>query len=433
MLGTMDGAAKFAVVDVETTGFRRNHDRIVEVAVITAGADGKVVEEYVTLVNPERDIGPTHVHGIRASRVNAAPRFAEIAGDLCARLKGAVLVAHNATFDVGFLRGEFSRLGSELPAIPSVCTLKLSRLLKLPLASRRLSACCEHAGIELRDPHAALGDARAVAGLLRYYLELAAKSEHVTAAHLGGSERPAPDDAWPSFARPGPVCRRVESPPRPADATYVDRLLERLEPGSDHDEGMAAYFDVLDRALADRTLTPEESDDLFEVARDWGLRREDVKSAHVHYLRALTEAAYADGVLSTDEEKDLQRVAAILGCEGALPSVRAEVAHARAVAVDAVSTKPTARSGSKTVCFTGALTSRLRGARITRASAQAMAREAGYTVLDSVTRDLDILVVADADSMSSKAKKARACGTRIVPELEFWQMLGVTVESGPGA
>ena len=83
---------RFAVVDVETTGVY-NSDRIVEVAVVTISPNGRVVDEWDTLVNPLRDVGPTHIHGITASMVTAAPTFDEVSGALAERLNGAVLVA----------------------------------------------------------------------------------------------------------------------------------------------------------------------------------------------------------------------------------------------------------------------------------------------------------------------------------------------------
>lgn len=67
-------AATFAVVDVETTGlFPGGSDRILEIAVHRVRADGEVLDEYSTLVNPNRDVGPTHLHGIAAGDVIHAP------------------------------------------------------------------------------------------------------------------------------------------------------------------------------------------------------------------------------------------------------------------------------------------------------------------------------------------------------------------------
>lgn len=100
----------FCVIDVETTGFSpRLGDRVVEVAAVRMSRNGAVLDEWSTLVNPGRDVGAIHVHGITAGEVLDAPTFREVAGDLVERLDGAVFVAHNLRFDWG---------GRPLPAHP---------------------------------------------------------------------------------------------------------------------------------------------------------------------------------------------------------------------------------------------------------------------------------------------------------------------------
>ncbi|MDA2988104.1 MAG: exonuclease domain-containing protein, partial [Actinomycetota bacterium] len=80
---------KFVVVDCETTGLGK-HDRLVEVAAVTVDPDSlEIVDEYDTLINPERDMGPVNIHGVTASMVEAAPSFGEIAAALGARLDNA--------------------------------------------------------------------------------------------------------------------------------------------------------------------------------------------------------------------------------------------------------------------------------------------------------------------------------------------------------
>ena len=72
-----------AVIDVETTGLNPyGHDRVVEIAAVVIEPDGTVVREFCSLINPERDIGPTSIHGLSANDVTSAPRFSEIAGAL---------------------------------------------------------------------------------------------------------------------------------------------------------------------------------------------------------------------------------------------------------------------------------------------------------------------------------------------------------------
>ncbi|HQZ18678.1 MAG TPA: 3'-5' exonuclease, partial [Vicinamibacteria bacterium] len=169
------GTTPFAVVDVETTGFSpRLHDRVVEVAVVRL-EHGKPVEEYTTLVNPGRDVGPTHVHGISGSHVRSAPVFEEIAGDVARLINGAVLVAHNLRFDRQFLDAEFARVTDKWPVHPGVCTLELAYSFDRGEASRKLEDCCDRHGIQLDSAHTALCDARATAALFIAYCEAAAR------------------------------------------------------------------------------------------------------------------------------------------------------------------------------------------------------------------------------------------------------------------
>ena len=86
------------------------HDRIVEIAALTL--DPKTwepVDEYDTLINPERDLGPVGLHGITASMVESAPVFSEVAAALAGRIHHAILVAHNLSFDSRMLAYEFAR------------------------------------------------------------------------------------------------------------------------------------------------------------------------------------------------------------------------------------------------------------------------------------------------------------------------------------
>ncbi len=108
----MNGLHGYAVLDTETTGVHPGyHHRIAEVAVLHADLDGNVTDEWCTLVNPKRDLGPQSIHGIRASDVRRAPTFEQIAGELVRWLRGRVPVAHNWMFDARHLNAEFSRLG----------------------------------------------------------------------------------------------------------------------------------------------------------------------------------------------------------------------------------------------------------------------------------------------------------------------------------
>lgn len=93
-----------------------------------------------------------------------------------------------------------------------------------------------------------------------------------------------------------------------------------------------------------------------------------------------------------------------------------------------LSALPQQSLAGKSVCFTGQLTCTIGGLTITRAQAQELAAGCGLNVQDSVTKKLDLLVVADAESLSGKARKARDYGTRILVERSFWHDIGVAID-----
>src|SRR5207244_9698904 len=101
--------------------------RSVEVSAVVIRTDGHVEREFVSLVNPARDIGPSSIHGLTSEDLLHAPRFEEIAALLLKALRGAVAIAaHNVRFDRQFLDSEFSRFGCQLPDCPSICTMQLA-------------------------------------------------------------------------------------------------------------------------------------------------------------------------------------------------------------------------------------------------------------------------------------------------------------------
>ena len=154
------------LVDLETTGAHAQHDRVTEVGLLLID-NGRVIEEWETLVNPHRAI-PPHIAlltGITDQMVALAPSFDEIARILWEKLDGRTLVAHNARFDHGFLRSEFARL--ERRYTPKVvCTVKLSRKLYPEHRRHNLDSLLARHAITCTARHRALGDARVLWSLL---------------------------------------------------------------------------------------------------------------------------------------------------------------------------------------------------------------------------------------------------------------------------
>ncbi len=160
-----------AIVDLETTGAHPAWDRVTEIAVIEV-ADGEVVSEWSTLVNPGTSIPPAiqALTGITNDMVAGAPEFEDLAAGLYERLEGRIFVAHNARFDYGFLRHSFERAGLRFQA-RTLCAVKLSRRLYPAHARHNLDSLIERHQLRCDARHRALGDARAVWHFLRVAAE----------------------------------------------------------------------------------------------------------------------------------------------------------------------------------------------------------------------------------------------------------------------
>lgn len=167
----MTPPADFVVVDVETSGFDPAAARVLSVAALVVTADGTTTTGALhTLLDPGVDPGPTNIHGLTPEMLAGQPRYADIAADLAALLRGRILVAHNAAFDYAFLAAEARRVGTELPVTAVLCTLELASHLHLGLDSLSLAALAGHWNIAQARPHDALDDARVLTHVLRQAL-----------------------------------------------------------------------------------------------------------------------------------------------------------------------------------------------------------------------------------------------------------------------
>ncbi len=159
--------AGWAVVDVETSGFRPGQARIVSVAALAVGDDGNVERSVSTLLNPGVDPGPTHVHGLTSEMLAGQPCFADVAAEIIEVLRGRTLVAHNVSFDYSFLTAEAELAGLVLPIDSAMCTVELARRLDLGVDNMRLETLAAHWGISQMKPHDALDDALVLAQILK--------------------------------------------------------------------------------------------------------------------------------------------------------------------------------------------------------------------------------------------------------------------------
>ncbi len=151
---------QFVVVDVETTGLSfRQGARVIEIGMVEVVGD-EIRSTFKTLVNPGQRIPYkiTSITGITDEMLLTAPPFEIIAPDILEFIGNRYIVAHNFPFDFSFLKGEFGRLGIDLPE-RGICTLRIARKV-LNLRRNNLDALARHFGFNFeRGRHRAFGDA----------------------------------------------------------------------------------------------------------------------------------------------------------------------------------------------------------------------------------------------------------------------------------
>ncbi|WP_133758545.1 exonuclease domain-containing protein [Gelidibacter sediminis] len=160
----------YAILDIETTGGKFNEEGITEIAIYKF--DGHtVVDQFISLVNPEREIQPFVVNltGINSNMLRSAPKFYEVAKRIVEMTEDCIIVAHNSEFDYRILRTEFSRLGFEFER-KTLCTVELSKQLMPEQDSYSLGKLTRALGIPVSDRHRASGDALATVKLFKILL-----------------------------------------------------------------------------------------------------------------------------------------------------------------------------------------------------------------------------------------------------------------------
>lgn len=414
-------ADRIAVIDVETTGLSPwRHDRVVEIGIVVISPDGAIHAEYDTLVNPQRDMGPTSIHRVSAGDVLRAPVFADVAGDVLEILANADAVAgHNISFDMSFLIKEFERIGVALPRIPLLCTCR-------QFGRAKLQACCDELGIFFEGvPHRALADARVTAKVLS---RLCTDDPSLLDAHR------VRDVLWPSLSplKTPQFCREHAQREQDEPPSFLQRIAARIHHNVEaQPPNVLAYMALIDRVLQDRVIDTTEEVVLVDAALNWQLSKSQLDTAHAQYLQSLAVSALADGNVSDAERRDLHLVARLLGQDAS--KLNAVLKNSAAL-VAAAHRSPSEGSevgtelAGKSVCFTGKIQSTINGEPITRELAETLASNLGLVVASNVTKGLDILVVADPNTQSGKARKARELGIRVLADVVFWKLAGVIVD-----
>jgi len=226
-------STEYVAFDLETTGLIAEVDRIVEIGAIRFHPTGRELGRFLTLVNPSRPMPPAvqAIHGIGDADVAGAPKIADVLPEFLKFLgdpKSTLLLAHNASFDAGFLGRELGRTGLQAPNFGVIDTLALSRSIHPELPTHRLQYLTKIHQLTSDDPHRALGDCTRVKELW---------------LRLGGPSIPV--ERLVTF----PIFDPVKEKPTP-------RGWERLEIAISNGHSIRMEYEGGSQGLAPRTITP---------------------------------------------------------------------------------------------------------------------------------------------------------------------------------
>ena len=383
---------EYVAFDVETTGFNKS-DRIIEIAFV-AFKDGKVLEEWSTLINPLRDIGKSNIHGITPSMVSSAPLFEDIINDIFRMIDGRVLIAHQFSFDARMLIQEFNRANTEGDIGKGFCTMIASRRILAGTGDSLMSTCAE-LGVESVKAHSALGDARMT---MKVFQQLMKDEQEVRPAEVEYKRR----------LNPARVLVREAFLSEPNDALDRIKAFTQKVPFPTSDEKLVAYLLLLNMAMQDLVISKTEQAELDHWASDLGVTKDEVISLHQGYLDSFIHAALRDAVITIQEREMIELIGKTLNLPVSIPD-----------APQPIQANDDNLSVGKRVCFTGEA-SGFSGSAIHRSDLEALAAKVGlYPVRDVTKKGCDLLVAADTSTMSGKAKKAKEWGIPIMSVEKF--------------
>ena len=158
------------IFDTETTGLDSELDRIIEFGAIKV-LGGVVIDTFVSFVQTDIEL-PDHIvslTGITQSMLEGQPDISTVLPKFLEFIKGSIIVAHNAEFDMGMLKASANRLGYEL-TWPCFCTVKLARRVLPGLPNYKLGTLTEHFNLTNEASHRAIGDVKVLGIILQEIL-----------------------------------------------------------------------------------------------------------------------------------------------------------------------------------------------------------------------------------------------------------------------
>ncbi|MFD1535306.1 3'-5' exonuclease [Pseudonocardia aurantiaca] len=402
----------YAALDLETTGLDARSDRVCEVAVVRFRADGTLIDEYTTLIDPQRPIGASEYHGITDEDVADAPTFGDAWPDLSRMLVGSVVVAHNLPFEDKFLAAELARLGQPMPHLVGVCSAVACRS-QLDGPSYSLQSLYRTAASEwIEDSHTALGDCRALTTLMQWLLASAPAPLWLVG--------PTPGERDVFAHSPGRIVPRAVRLTRRKDG-YLGAIARRFPLGAEHpvdSDGAQQYVSALDEIIADRRVTGDEGWRMELLARRAGFTQQRLIAEH----RKAWERATADLDLSQSDRLPM-------GLRQRLSQLAHDLGHPSLAADLELDSEPTPTS-----------TGYLKGWRIgvdgTAPDVESVARlvvDNGGAIAKRITGTVRLMVAMDPRGTSAQLERAREFAIPVLVAAEAREHLRPVLEAAAAA
>lgn len=301
-----------AIIDLETTGLSAASDRIVEIAVVRIEPNAEPRLVLDTLVDPQRRVTCSSIHGIYDEDVEGAPLFRELMAPLAEALDGAVVASFNVYFDIKFIEQELQAAKVRLP-LPHFCMMWLRPALGLgPRAS--LEGTCQALGVEQNAAHRAASDAMATAALWAQYLRAANAAGVQTFGDLAAAKSYKFTKSFASAplrldeVKARPLSTALK--PRKNRTFDQERTIQRAEWAAK--DALQTYWEALSSCLVDRTVTGEELAHLRALQQSPHLSPDRIRFAHGRVFAGLLDEATADRKIDAAEVEWLAHVHRVL-------------------------------------------------------------------------------------------------------------------------
>jgi len=308
-----------AIVDLETTGLSPSGDRIVELAVvrIDPGAAPRLVLD--TIVNPQRRVSGSEIHGIYDEDVKGAPTFRDLVAPLLEAIDDAVVASFNVYFDIKFLQSELVQAEHAIE-LPHLCLMWLRPGLGLGQRAS-LERTCADLGVPFKATHQAASDAAAGAALWPLYVQAADARGVRTFSELAALKEYKFTKSWVHApldrGRVAVTTSRAALKPRLARSSHERVEVRRREWGAQ--DALAAYWSALTAALVDQVISPTEIAELRRLQASPLLPSESIRYVHARIFAGVLDEVSRDLAVDAAEMAWLASVASLLRELGWVP------------------------------------------------------------------------------------------------------------------